>query len=96
MDTFCQRMKSQFDSGEGPVANLSSDFVEADPAADDQFLDGSVVLVHVRRELLQRGKAQRAICFLALRFRVRAVGQAVKAVVEFGARDLDLSRRHLW
>lgn len=92
--TLSQSMEGQFDPGEGPTANLPTDLVEAHPAAYDQLLDRVLILAHVGGELLQGGEAHRGIGLLILRADIRAVRQAVDAVVEIGARHLVLASRH--
>lgn len=92
--TFSQSVKSQFDPGEGPKADLPADLVEAHPAAYNQLLDGLLVLAHVCGELLQGGDGQRGVCFLILWADIRAVCQAVPAVVELGACHLVLTAVH--
>lgn len=92
--TFSQSMERQFDSGEGPTADLPADLVEAHPAAYDQLLDGLVVLAHVGGELLQGGELQRDGGLLVLGADIGAVRQAVEAVVALGARHLVLPSRH--
>lgn len=93
--TFSQCMKSQFDPGEGPAANLPADLVEAHPAAYDQLLDCILVLAHAGGELLQRGEARRAVGFLVFWAVFGAVRQTVGAVVELGARHLVMASRHV-
>lgn len=44
--TFGQRMDPHFDMGEIPTANLSANFVEADPPADCQLTDNPVITSH--------------------------------------------------
>lgn len=88
-------MKSQFDPGEGPAANLPADLVEAHPAAYDQLLDCILVLAHAGGELLQRGEVRRAVGFLVLWAVFGAVRQTVGAVVELGARHLVMASRHV-
>lgn len=92
--TFSQCMESYFDPGEGPTANLPADLVEAHPAAYDQLLDGGLILAHVGGELLQGGEAQRGIGLLVLWADIRAVRQAVDAVVELRAPHLVMASRH--
>lgn len=92
--TFSQSMKSQFDPGEGPTANLPTDLVEAHPAAYDQLLDCVLILTHVGGEFLQGGEVQWGIALLILRADFRAVCQAIDAVVELGACHLVLASRH--
>lgn len=89
-------MESQFDPGEGPVADLPSDLVEAHPAADDQLLDGLLVFAHGHGEFLQGGEERRAVAPLLLMAAVWALRQAVEAVAESGARQLVLASRHLY
>jgi len=50
--TFRQRVERQLDPGERAAADLPADLVEPDPAADDQVLDG--VLVLARRRAVRR------------------------------------------
>ena len=51
-------MKSQFDPGEGAIANLPTHFVEPNPAAYDQLLDGVFIFAHISGQLLQWSEAQ--------------------------------------
>lgn len=88
-------MESQFDSGEGPVADLPADLIESNPAADDQLLDDLLVLAHLCGELLQRSEARLAVFLVILGAGPRAVCQAVEAVVELGARHLVLTSSHI-
>lgn len=92
--TPCQSIESQFDPGEGPVADLSTDLVEAHPAAYDQFFDGLLILAHVHSELLKGCEAHGGFILLILGAGIRAVRQAVEAVVKLGARHLVLASRH--
>lgn len=84
-------MESQFDPGECPVADLPADHIESNSAPYDQLLDGLLVLAHISGELLQGSEV---LCLLILRPSIRAVRQAVEAVVEPGARHLVLASRH--
>ncbi|TNN34169.1 hypothetical protein EYF80_055673 [Liparis tanakae] len=73
------RVERQLDPGERSAADLPADLVEADPAADDQVLDGVLVVAHVGAELLQRRAARRSVGPLLVRLHLRAVRQAVAA-----------------
>lgn len=87
-------MESQLDPGEGPIADLSTDLVEADPAAYDQLLDGLLILAHVCSELLQGSEGRLGAGLLVLRAAVGAVRQAVQAVAQPHAGHLVLAPRH--
>lgn len=88
-------MESQFDPGEGAVADLPADLVEADPAAYDQLLDGLLVFAHVGGELLQGSEGQLGAGLLVLGAAVGAVRQAVQAVAQPHAGHLVLAPRHV-
>lgn len=92
--TLGQGVESQLDPGEGPAADLPADLVEAHPATDDELLDGALVLAHGGGQLLQGAETQLLAGLLVLGADVRAVGQAVDAVVDPGARHLVLAPRH--
>lgn len=65
-------MDPEFDVREVPTADLSTDLVEADAAADGDLAHHSVVLTHVQVELLERRESTLRHAFI-IREQVRAV-----------------------
>ena len=65
-------MDAQLDVGEVSAADLSTDLVEADSAADGHLAHHALVLGHVQVELLQRGQPPSGRA-LVLRGHVQAV-----------------------